>query len=447
MSERSFRIIAIAALFHLWSATSARTQQADRLSLADALAYALDHNPQMAAAVARTDRAGADVALAGSGAEAVFTLGASTRLQGPLQEFAIPVGEGRTIKINRALQGSLSAGVVWPLWTGGRVAAATGAARAQFDAAEADLQQATEQLLYEVGIAYYRVLSARSARAEAQAALKRTEENLRAAQVTRTAGALTGATLSGAAAAHRRDKQALAAAESAIVDAEQEFNRWLGRELHAHVELVDEPIALNPPQDSAEATSIALATRPELLALEHRREAARKTIAQARAQRRPIISTMAEAALQSPTDVAEAHQEFLGLQFSWPILNYAAPRAQERRARASVRELELTKRDLEAVVVFQVGEAARRVGDARETVAAARETLRAAEAAAREARVAYEAGAATRQRLVTAQSALEEAQARNAQADNALSTALLGRARALGLIRAMFLARTEEAGR
>jgi outer membrane protein TolC len=229
-----------------------------------------------------------------------------------------------------------------------------------------------------------------------------------------------------------------------VADAEQRLNRLLGRPLDQGVRLVDEPVVLEPPR--RDAVSIALSTRPELLALDHRREAAEAAIAQAQAERRPTISTVAEAAVQTTTDVMEGHSEFIGLEFAWPILSHPASRARERGARAGLRELEQTKADLEAVIALQVAESARRVTDARERVAAAQEALAAAAATAREARVARQAGTATRQTIVTAESALEQARARQGQAAYGLSAALLGRARALGVMRGMFLVGVEEAG-
>jgi len=252
-SGRATGLTAALLLAHALALGAALAQDADRLSLADALADALNHNPRIAAAASRVRGARADVALAKSAAEPEFSLRASGRLQGPLQEFTIPIGPGRTIQINRALQGSVGAGVVWPLWTGGRVPAATGAARAQVDAAEADFQQATEQLLYEVALGYYRVLAAQSARAEVQSALGSAAEDYRTAQARRVAGTVTGAAVSAASAAHRRAQEAVAASQSAVSDAEQQLNQGLGRPLNEPVALVDEPVTWQPPPDGEEA--------------------------------------------------------------------------------------------------------------------------------------------------------------------------------------------------
>jgi len=447
LSERSITMALLTIAFAVFPALTALGQEPTPLSLAEAVAYALEHNPTIAAAAARVSAGDANVALAHSGAQPAFTLRGSGRLQGPPQEIKISFPPpGHTIRINRARQGTVAAGVVWPLWTGGRVEAATGAARAQLDAAEGDLQQATEQLLYEVGAVYYRVLGARSARAAAEAGVERAEEELRAAGEARTAGALTGSDVSAATAAYRQAEQALVAAENVVADAEQSLNRLLGRQLDEPVRLVEEPVVVEPAPRLDEAVAVALTTRPELLALADRREAAEAAISQARAERNPTISAVGEAALQTPTDVMRNHAEFVGLEFSWPILNHPAARARERVARATVQELEETQRDLESAIAFQVRESERRLADAREALASAQEALQAAEDSARQARVSYQLGAATRRELVAAEATLEENRARLTQAQHGVSVALLSQARALGLLRTLFLAPAEEVG-
>jgi outer membrane protein len=431
----------------LSSCALAQAQQPTPLTLADALAYAINHNPRLAAAVERVQQARAGVSLADAANDPTFELQASARVQGPLQEIRIPIPPaGRTIALNRVVQADAGVAVAWPLWTGGRVTAAVDAARAQVDATEADLQQATEQLLFEVASGYYGVLRAHSSRAATQAALARAEEDLRTTRATRAAGTATAATLAAAEAAARQAEEAVAAAQTALADAEQTLNHLLGRNLNDLAALAPEPVTIGQPAAPGEAVSVALTTRPELLALAERQDAAKAAIAQAQAERNPALSLVGQAQLQTRTDVLKGHAEFAGLQFTWPIIAYDAPRARERRARAALRELKATEAELRDLIAYQVGEAARRVDDALEEVAATEQALQAAAVAASEARASYEAGAATRQQMVAAASALEQARARRAQADYGLSVAQVTSARALGLLRALFLAPTEEAG-
>lgn len=444
LSERSLNIMPAVTLLVLVAAPG-YCQEDNPLSLADALSYALDHNPRLAAAASRVSQTDAGLDFARSRAEPQVAVRASGRLQNPVQEITIPIAGGRTVRITRPDQASASIGVAWPFWTGGRTAAAVGAARAQVATAEADLQQATEQLLYEVGVAYYRVLIDRGAQAEAQAAAARAEEDMRTASVRRGAGVLTAAGVSGAEAALRRANQQLAAATNGVRDAEEDFNRLLARALQTPVVLVEEPVSLDAPNTGDQAVALALTARPELLALEHRREGAEMAIAQARAEHNPTVSAVAQAGWQTPTEVVEAHSESVGIEFSWPILEHSGPEANQRRAAAQVREIEQAREDLESLIAVQVAETRRRVADAREAQAAAAMAVGAATEAAREVRAGHEAGVATRQQLVAAECAAREAEAKREQAEYAVSAALLGYARAMGLLRTLVLVPTEEA--
>ena len=443
LSERSLNSRVTVVVLVLLAMPVACCQEQAALSLGEALAYALNHNPRIAAATSRVAQAEAGVSLSGSLARPAVTLRASGRLQGPVQQIDIPIPGGQTVKITRPDQASASIGVVWPLWTGGRVSAAVDAARAQVGAAEADLQQATEQLLYEVGAAYYRVLYSHRQRDEAEATLARAETDAQTAATRQRAGVLTAAEVAAAEAALRRAQQQLAAAANAIDDAEEHLNQFLGRPLDTPVALVDEPVEFELPSEP-DQPAVALSSRPELLALEHRQEAAEAAIAQARAERNPTVSAAAQAGWQTPTEVMEAHSEFIGLEFSWPILSSPDPGARRRQAEASARELAETRENLETLIATQVAESARRVADAQEALAAAEEALRAASEARREVAARYQAGAATGQQLVAADSANEEAAARRDQARYTLSAALLAQARALGLMRTLALVPPEE---
>lgn len=453
-SERSLNKHAVAIFAACLCLTGAWAQEPQPLALDDALACALNHNPRITSAVARVEKAKGGVALARSGAQPAVTLRASGRLQVPVPEITItlpgspgsPPPAPTSFKVGRPDQASLALGVVWPLWTGGRVGAAVGAARAQVAAAEADLQQATEQLLYETGAAYYETLRARSAQTAAEAALRRAEEDLRTVQAARAAGLVTGAAVSAADAARRQAEQAVVVAKTTVTDAEQSLNALLGRALNAPVRLVEQPVTVEPPQASDQVLLVALVTRPELLALDSRRDAAQQAIAQAKAERMPTVGFAAQAGLQTETPFTPPHQESIGLEFSWPVLTYGPSRAHEQTARATVREIEATRAELESGIAYQVETTGRRVADALARLAAAQDAAKAAEAAAREARALHAGGAATQQQLIAAETALDEATARRAQAEAGLSIARLSQARALGLMRALFLAPPKKAG-
>jgi len=370
---------------------------------------------------------------------------ATGRLQWPLQTIDIPIAQGQTINITRTDNAAVNLGVVWPLWTGGRVRAATGVAKSQTAATEADLQQATEQLLYEVAMSYYGVLRARAVEVEAQTQAAAATENLRTSRVRRDAGLATAADISAAEAMERQALQVASVAANAVTDAEQSLNTLVNRPQATPVVLMDEPFRFPGPDAAMDDLPVALAARPELLALDRRKDAAGYAIAVARAQRRPTLAAVGQVGWQAPTDIGENHQEFLGLEFSWPILHHPGARAQEKQAKASVQEIAEMRLSLEDAVEYQVAESARRVVDAEALVDAVAQHVKATEDAAARAMSAYEAGAATRRQLVVAETSRDAARARASQAGHATSAAHLSRARALGLMRTLILIPAGEA--
>ncbi|MGQ9730564.1 MAG: TolC family protein [Candidatus Zipacnadales bacterium] len=418
------------------------------MSLSEAIAYALSHNPRLLSAAARVERASGEIDSAKSIAQPVFKLSGSARLQSPTQAISIqltPQLPPHSVRITRTDYATIAFGVVWPLWTGGRAKAAVGAAHAELAATEADLQQATEQLLYEVGLAYYRVLSAQHAVEGAEAAVVLEEENLRMVRLQQQTGIATQADVSKVEATHRHVTQLLAAAQTALQDAKQALNTLLSRSLAEPVQLVDTDLEVMVSENLDDSVKVALATRPELIALEQRSEAAKQALAQAHAERNPTLAAVAQVAWQTPSDVMEHHAEFFGIEFSWPVLHHPHTDAKARQARATITEIAHTRHELERLVALQVNESAHRIADAQELLAATAETVQAAEDAASQAQAAYEAGTATRDQLLAAQTAFTQAQANEAQARCILTATRLTHLRALGLLRTVFLIPAEEA--
>lgn len=427
---------------------AASPELAQAITLGEAMAYAINHNPQLAAAVAGVAGAEAAVSVASASGRPTFTLQGGAQAQSPIQQINIQLpGFERSVAITTPESARAGLNVTWPLWTGGRVSAATAVSRAQADAAEGDLQQATEQLLYLVAASYYGVLSAQQELAAAQAGVTGAAETLRTSTQARSAGTATGAEVANAQAGLERAEQQAAAARNGLDNARGRLALHMGIDPAESVSPIADAVDIKQPAGDDEAIEIALRTRPELIALEHRIDSARAAIELARADRNPTVAAVGAYQLQTPTDVQASHSEFIGVQFSWPVFSHPRSDANQRQAGAAVTQLSHTLNDLERTIAVQVGEARRALDDAREAVAAAEETSLAATQVHRRAQAAYAAGTLTRQELSGAETALAEAQARHHQALYGLSTAAVTYARALGVLRQTFLAPSEEGSR
>ena len=421
---------------------------AETITLGEAMAHAINHNPQLAAAVAGVAGAEAAVSAASASGRPTFTLQGGAQAQSPIQQINIQLpGFERSVAITTPESARASLNVTWPLWTGGRVSAATAVSRAQADAAEGDLQQATEQLLYLVAASYYGVLSAQQRLAAADAGVTAAAETLRTVSRARSAGTATGADVANAEAGLKRAEQEAVAARNSLDNARARLALHMGLGPAQSVSPISDAVDIKQPAGDDEAVEIALRTRPELIALGYRIDSARAAVELARADRNPTLAAVGAYQIQTPTDVQASHSEFIGVQFSWPVFSHPRSDANQRQAGAAVEQLSHTLNDLERTIAVQVAEARRALDDARASVAASEQASLAATQVHRRAQAAYAAGTLTRQELTGAEAALAEAQARHQQALYGLSIAAVTYARALGVLRQTFLAPSEEASR
>ena len=426
---------------------AAAPELADAITLGEAMAYAINHNPQLAAAVAGVAGAEAAASAASATARPTFTLQGGAQAQSPIQQINIQLpGFERSVAITTPESARASLNVTWPLWTGGRVSAATAVSRAQANAAEGDLQQATEQLLYLVAASYYAVLSAQQQLAAAEAGVTAAAETLRTASSARGAGTASrrgGCQCGGG----PRTPRARATAPQRPWTMPAGARLHMGIAPEQPVVPVADAVDIKQPAGDDEAIEIALRTRPELIALGHRIDSARAAVELARTDRNPTVAAVGAYQVQTPTDVQASHSEFIGIQFSWPVFSHPRADANQRQARAGVEQLSRTREDLERTIAVQVAEARRGLDDSRECVAAAEQASLAATQVHRRAQAAYAAGTLTRQELTGAETALAEAQARHQQALYGLSIAAVTYARALGVLRQTFLVPSEEGSR
>lgn len=418
------------------------------MTLGEAMAHAINHNPQLAAAVAAVTGAEAAVASASAIGRPSFTLQGGAQAQSPIQQINIQLpGFERSVAITTPESARAGLNVIWPLWTGGRASAATAVSRSQADAAEGNLQQATEQLLYLVAAGYYGVLNAEQELIASEATVTGAAEALRTVTAARAAGTATGADVAAAEATLKRAEQQAVAARNDLHDARAHLSLYVGVDVERPISPVPDAVDIKQPADHDEAVEIALRTRPELIALGHRIDSARAAIDLARAERNPTVAAVGSYQVQTTTDVQASHSEFVGIQFTWPVLSHPGSEADERQAGAAVEQLGYTLADLERTIRVQVGEGRRALDDAREIVAAAEQVCLAATQVHRRAEAAYTAGTFTRQELTSSETRLAEARARHQQALYGLSIAAVTYARALGIMRQTFLVPSEEGSR
>lgn len=413
-----------------------------QMGLEQAIAYALTHNPRMQAALAQVEGAQASLGVAKAIEAPYMTLSASARLQNPIQEMR-PAGSPTATQITREDPASATFQIVWPLWGGGRIEAAKGLARADLAAKEANLQQTVEQLIFEVGLAFYSVLDAGQQQLAAEAKVNEAQEKLRYAEAALKSGYVNTSEVALVKAVLAQAKEALGTAENALDYSTKAFNTALGRPFVLPIEPLPAVLDLGDLPEQEAAYELALERRPELLALSHRADSARYAVERAKAEADPQLGLLGQYTVQTPTDTLPSHHELVGLEFSWPFSD-PTQSGQVGSAEAGTREVAALRDQLQQAIRLQVAEASFKVTEGKTRYGTAQQSLEARRLAANKAEAAYKAGALLKRELLEATTARIQAEAGLARAGFALDAASLNYARALGLLRELLDTRQPE---
>jgi outer membrane protein TolC len=144
--------------------TAAQGPPTLRLTLEDALARATEASHRLAEARAREDAAQAGVAVRESAERPTITATAGYTRTNHVLPFSVPGPSGVALLVYPDVPNNYQSRVElrWPIYTGGRTDALERAARAEAEAAGAELQTAQADLRLEVTRAYWAVVTARA---------------------------------------------------------------------------------------------------------------------------------------------------------------------------------------------------------------------------------------------------------------------------------------------
>jgi outer membrane protein TolC len=346
--------------------------------------------------------AGLNVAASGSGT-----------LQGPKITFP-ERDEDATVVPRRRLKLELTAEQV--LYRAGRGLAASRATASEGNA-ELQLRRVEGEVRLAVVRAFYGVLGAQTVAETARRGAERARAALRRVEALLERGRATEGERLQADAESAEAEREVRAAERQIALAEAEFNRVVGRPMGVPVTIVSSPdVSLSPLLTQEEALRIALASRPDVLAMRRQVEAAEIGAALARLGRRPVVKASGGYALQTPSAFVARSSWMASVLVSVPIWDGGRTRGDTAEARAQAASAREALTELEGAVALEVLKARLAVLDAHDRI----ETTRRATAAAAELHRATEErlgfGRATALELVTARSALRRAELAEARA-------------------------------
>jgi outer membrane protein TolC len=151
-----------------------------RLTLEDALSRAIEASHRLAEARAREDAAQAGVAVRESAERPTITATASYTRTNHVLPFSVPGSGGVSLLVYPDVPDNYQSRLElrWPIYTGGRTDALERAARAEAEAAGAEVQTAQADLRLEVTRAYWAVVTARASLAVLEQGVARSQAHV-----------------------------------------------------------------------------------------------------------------------------------------------------------------------------------------------------------------------------------------------------------------------------
>jgi len=320
---------------------------AGAVTLDDAIAAALAHDPSITIADAGRDAAGGRVSQARAGSLPTVTVRGSLgygRLD-PQGFFGLA---GANVTPFTA-----QASIEQPLFTGGRVAALTAQARAGLASAEAGRVNARGDLATAVAAAYGEVLTAKTMAASWQRLLDQTGEIGRQARLRFKAGESPSTDVDQAAARLAEARGGLAGAEGAIAAARAHYRNLVGED---PVQLAPLPAGPAAPATLDEAVAFAAHNSSAIAQAEAALTAARANNRGARAERLPTVAAFAEAGRVKDQFFPDyrANSATVGVRANWQLYSGGRVGGRITETNAEARAAEARVRDARQQVEEQV---------------------------------------------------------------------------------------------
>jgi len=372
-----------------------------RVSFADVATAVVDNNLQLRAAAF-------DVAIAR--AELVQAQGART------PQTALAGSYTRTQQQpNPAIDPNLySAGVnvTYPLTTGGRLEAQEALARANLQGAQATYDRTRQQLVFGARQLYFQGLLASENVAAARRALNAANESLRVAHARYGAGAASQFDVLQAEVAVANAEQLMVQAQAGVGTAQASLNATLNLPQDTSLELTDTltPRPVTTTLDAAIAQG--LLDRPDLLALRSRIVAAQAGIALAASGTQPTVGLGAGYGVSNASGQAPFVYGIWSVTLSatMAIFDGGITEAKVREAQYQVDQLRTREAQTRQQVELDVRLAWLGLDQAAGRLAAATKAVEQGRESSRLAAARYGAGVGTQLELLSAQSALAQAE-------------------------------------
>jgi outer membrane protein len=445
MKAKSFRCrLAIFSLFLLLVllltfVVTAYSYAAETLTLDQAIATALGHNPALKAADSQIEAADAGVLRSTSGFLPKLTLSETwSRTDNPLmalgtklnQEIITPADFNPAVINNPETISNYNTrlSVVQPVFNGGKEYIGRNQARLAKEASIQDRERTKQETVYNVIKAYYGLLLAKEYNRVALQSLETSEANVKLAQARYKAGAVLQSDLLRAKVQLAEVKEMLTRAENGVKLAAAALNFAMGvpqgekYEVAGALTVQDLKTELNAVLDEASAK------RPDLQSMDLNRRNAEKSVTMARADYLPSLNVMGQMDWNSDKlagDDAKSWAVMAVLQ--WNFFDGLVTRSKVKESLATSSRMRSLEEQTRSAVQLQTRQAYYNVTASLDRIAATASSEQEAEEGLRIVQKRYETGMTTFVDVLGAESALIRARTNALQAlyDNNIAHAEL----------------------
>ncbi len=386
------------------------------LSLDEAIALAMEHNPQVGAAAEGVNLAKGNLTQALS------------YVQPRMDMTTI-----RSTPVNPPAFAFRSSGTTWetdfsisqPIYTGGAISKAVTAADEYLKGAEGASRRSQQEIAFAVRQSYYRVLTAQEQVKVSEEVVSSAEEHLRVAKLHYEAGVAPQFDVLAADANVARVQQVLIAAQADLSISWEALSTVLGVRVSNQTRLTTPPAAEVPEVDPEALKAEALANRSDLLAAKASVSAGAALVAAARSARQPTVSASLSYGLRPKTTISgdvlgspgtelvvSQNSGEIAVVADWSLFNGGQVTGEIRAAQAQFRQAEKNLESLQLQVQLDVMSSYLMLRSAAAQVKAAQKEVDQAKEAHRIAVLRYQEGVSTSVEVLDAEANLGGAKTR-----------------------------------
>jgi outer membrane protein TolC len=348
--------------------------------------------------------------------------------------------EVQQIRIGESNQYTMNLLVTQPVYTFGRIGSALDAARIFLDISKNTEKASLEGVMYDTQIAYNSALLAREVLDVWELSLEQARANRDQVEAFYKRGTASEFELLRADVEHENTKPLFIRAKSDYSLALADLKRIINLPYDTDIELVDE-LSYRPSDVTLEESiSLAMESRPELIASHLNVSMMEKALSITKASRYPIISFMSNysVAAQSPELVPRSEEIVkswgIGLALEIPIFDGRRRKGQVEQARADLMKARFDDEKFERLVRLDVEKAFTDLTSTEEEIRAQQATVKQAEKAYELATVRYENGLSTQLEVRDAHLAMQRAKTNYLEAVYRYNIALATIKKATGIL-------------